>query len=100
MKKLLVVVLSILAISILSFIIFYNVGLGRVSKDSKEIEFMVDSGSTYYSVIEKLKDNGLIKNKFCFKLYIKFNKINDIEAGTYKLSRNMTVRDIVNVFSF
>ena len=66
---------------------------------SKEIEFKVESGSTYYSVISKLKNENLIRNELAFKLYIKLNKVNDIEAGTYKLNKNMSVKEIVEVFS-
>lgn len=99
MKKFLVLILSILAILILGSCIFYNLGLRAVSSDSSEVEFMVDSGSTYYSVISKLKSEGLIRNELCFKLYIKFNKVNNIDAGTYKLNKNMSVSEIVKVFS-
>lgn len=99
MKKIIIIILSILAILILGSCIFYNVNLRAVSSSSSEVEFMVESGSTYYNVISKLKDEGLIRNELCFKLYIKFNKVNDIEAGTYKLNKNMSVSDIVRVFS-
>lgn len=99
MKKVVVIILSILALGILSAIIYYNVNLKAVSNESTEVEFMVESGSTYYSVISKLKDEGLIRSELCFKLYIKFNKVNNIEAGTYKLNKNMSVKDITDLFS-
>jgi len=100
MKKIiLVVILSVIAILILGSCVFYNWNLKAVSSDSNEVEFMVESGSTYYGVISKLKDEGLIRSELCFKLYIKFNKTNDKEAGTYKLNKNMGVSEIVEVFS-
>lgn len=99
MKKILVVILSIIALTILGCCIFYNLNLKAVSSSSNEVEFMVDSGSTYYDVISKLKKEDLIRNELCFKLYIKFNKVNDIQAGTYKLNKNMDVSEIVNIFS-
>ena len=99
MKKVVIIILSLIAVAILSCIVFYNVNLKAVSSKSTEVDFMVDSGSTYYNVISKLKKEGLIRNELCFKLYIKFNKVNDIEAGTYKLNKNMGVKEIVEVFS-
>lgn len=103
MKKVITIVtisiLGIVSILILASCIFYNINLKAVSSKSSEVEFMVDSGSTYYGVISKLKSVGLIKNELAFKLYIKFNKVNDIEAGTYKLNKNMSVSEIVEVFS-
>lgn len=99
MKKVIIIILSIIAISILGSCLFYNLGLRAVSSNSEEVDFMVDSGSTYYNVISKLKSEGLIRNELCFKLYIKFNKVKNIEAGTYKLNKNMNVSQIVKTFS-
>lgn len=99
MKKLVVCLFSLIALCILCFIIFYNINLKAVSSKSIEVDFMVDSGSTYYNVISKLKKEGLIRSEFCFKLYVKFNKVNSIEAGTYKLNKNMSVKEIIDVFS-
>ena len=99
MKKIIIIILSIIALIILGSCIFYNVNLKAVSSDSSEVDFMVESGSTYYSIIPKLKKDGLIRSELCFKLYIKFNKVNDLEAGTYKLNKNMSVNEIVKTFS-
>ena len=98
MKKRVVFIISIISITfILLGIIFYNLGLKAVSSDNTEIEFIIDEGSTYYSVINKLKDENLIKNKLCFKIYIKLNNKTRLEAGTYKLRKNMGVKEIVQV---
>ena len=41
---------------------------------------------------------GLIKNKAVFKVYVDFmNKSSGLKAGTYILSRNMSISDIVNI---
>ncbi len=99
MKKILIIILSLIAVAILGSCVFYNINLKAVSSNSKEVNFMVESGSTYYDVISKLKKEGLIRSEFCFKLYIKFNKVNEIQAGTYKLNKNMSVSKIVKEFS-
>ena len=98
MKKVVIIILSLIAFLILSFCIFYNINLRPVSNKSNEVDFMVESGSTYYNVISKLKYEGLIRNELCFKLYVKFNNVNSIEAGRYKLNTNMSVKDIANEF--
>lgn len=99
MKKILLIIISIFAFIILGSIIFYNVNLSAVSKNSSEVDFKVDSGSTYYKVAPKLKKLGLIKNELCFKLYVKFNNVKKLEAGTYKLNKNMSVKEIINSLS-
>ena len=79
MKKRLAIIISIIlgiiGLFILSCCIFYNLNLRAVSNKSNEVEFMVESGSTYYSIISKLKKEDLIRNELSFKLYIKFNKV-------------------------
>ena len=81
MKKSIAIIISlilgVIAISILSCCIFYNSNLKAVSNKSEEVDFMVESGSTYYSIISKLKSENLIRNELCFKLYIKFNLKNN-----------------------
>ena len=103
MKKklafLLSIILCVVALFILVCCIFYNLNLKAVSKKSTEVDFMVESGSTYYSIIFKLKKHDLIRNELCFKLYVKFNNVSNIEAGTYKLNKNMSVSEIIDVFS-
>lgn len=100
-KKLIIIFFSILLailFSIVGLYLFYSSGLKAVSSKSQEVKFMVDSGSTYYSVASKLKKEGLIRNELCFKLYVKLNKVNKLEAGSYKLNKNMSVKEIIEVF--
>ena len=99
MKKILIMVLSAIALIILGSIVLYNMNLRAVSAKSVDVDFMVESGSNYYKVASKLKKEGLIRSELCFKLYIKFNKVSAIEAGTYKLNKNMSVKEIISVFS-
>lgn len=99
MKKNILILLLIFIITILIGLIYYNLGLKAVSSNDNEVEFIVEEGSTYYSVIDKLYEEKLIKNKLCFKIYIKLNNENRLEAGVYKLNKNMSVKEIVSIFS-
>ena len=96
-KKIFLIPIILVIVIILSIIVFYNVGLKAVSSDNNKVEFIVEEGSTYYSVINKLKNQNLIKNELCFKIYIKLNNKNNIQAGTYKLSKDMNVKEIVEI---
>ena len=96
-KNLLLRVIPTILIFIVGIILFYNTGLSAVSRDSSEVEFAIEEGSTYYSVISKLKNENLIKNELCFKIYIKLNNKNRLEAGTYLIKKNMSVKEIVEV---
>lgn len=99
MKKVLVIILIVLALSLIGCALIYNYELGAVSKKSTEIEFEVKSGSNFYSIASELKEKGLIKSEFCYKLYIKFNIKNSLNAGTYVLNKNMNVKNLVKAFN-
>jgi len=96
MKKKFILILSCIVITLIILIILiYNLNLKAVSSDNSEVEFVIEEGSTYYSVIKKLKEEKLIKNELCFKIYIKLNNKNRLEAGIYKFRKNMDVKEIV-----
>ena len=63
-KKLVIIVCGILGTILLFSLLFYNIGLSAVSKESNEVEFVIEEGSTYSRVINKLKNEKLIKNKY------------------------------------
>ncbi len=90
----------ILPLLILFFLLlwFYFFMLSPVSKKSEEVLFEVKSGETYSSISDKLKENNLIRSTLFFKLYIKLNNIDYLEAGKYKLNKNMNIADIVKMF--
>ena len=98
-KKISIFILSVIILSILICCLIYNLKLQAVSNKSEEVEFKVGNGSTYYTIAHTLKEKGLIKSEFCYKIYVKFNKPNDLGAGVYKLNKNMSVKRIINTLS-
>ena len=86
-KRILLIISVVLIIFILLSIIFYNLNLKAVSSDDTEVEFVIEEGSTYYSVINKLKNENLIKIELCFKIYIKLNNKTRLETGTYLIRK-------------
>ena len=94
-KKISIFILSVLVLTTLICCLIYNFKIGAVTKNSEEVEFKVENGSTYYTIAESLYKSGLIKSKFCYKLYIKFNRPTGLGAGVYKLNKNMSVKKII-----
>lgn len=102
MKKLLVTLISAFSICIIIIcvvIFLYSNGIKAVSKDSSTIEFEVKEGNNFYNIAEKLKSRDLIKSSFWYRVYIKLNNTPKIKTGTYKLNKNMSVKDIINILS-
>ena len=91
-----VIVIFIIIVGVIGSIIFYNSSLKAVmADDSSEVIVEIKNGSTATDIAEVLKEKNLIKNALAFKIYTKLNKISGMQAGTYKLNRNMEVKQIV-----
>ncbi len=102
MAKKVVIILSIIVAIIIivigSAFAWYNISLNPVNKDdmtSYNIEIPMGSGSS--TIAKKLKNEGLIKNELAFKIYVKLNKISNFQAGTYDLTKNLSVKEIAEI---
>lgn len=99
-KKISIFILSLVILTIITLCMVYNMNLKAVSKKSIEVEFEIGSGNTYYTIANKLKNEGLIRNEFCYKLYLKFNRPSvALGAGIYKLNKNMSVKTLIKSLS-
>lgn len=94
-KKEFKVVLVIISVLLL-FLVIYNIGMGRVDKNASSIDFEVGKGSTYSTIASSLKEEKLIRSEFFYKVYIKLYKPQPLQAGTYELSGNMSVKELVH----
>lgn len=100
MKKNLTKISVIICGGILVFIVLcfsvYKIMTGKVSNDDTIKEFIVENGSNYYSIVEKLKNENLIKSEFFYKLYIKLNHPKSLQAGKYNLNEKMNLKEIIS----
>lgn len=90
------IVLFIIIIIAVSAVIYYNVSLKSVSNKSEEIVIEIKKGWSNPEIAEQLKEKGLINNAFTFKIYTKLNKVSGMQAGTYKLNKNMDAKQIID----
>ena len=68
-----------------------------VDKNDKEnIEVEIKSGSSSSSIGKLLKDKGLIRSDFYFKIYLKLYEINDLKATTYQFNKSMSTAEIIS----
>ncbi len=64
--------------------------------DSEEIiEVEIPIGSGLDSIAAKLEEKGIIKDARLFKYYAKFNNKSQFQAGTYSLTKSMTLDEII-----
>ena len=64
------------------------------ANDTNTYVFVVNQGESKIQVIHNLKEQGLIKNEFFAKLYLKTNSKLQFYAGTYNLKKSMSVPEI------
>ena len=70
------------------------------AEDDTEITFVVASGNSLTRVANNLENEGLIHNRTVFKYYADFLGYGQkIQAGEYKVSRSMSMRDIMELLT-
>lgn len=97
MKIVKIVVGLLMSILLLTFIIFfyYRYQISPISNKSENVIVTISNGSIS-SIGDTLYENGLIRNTFVYKIYIKLNNITNLKASTYKLNKNMSLKEIVS----
>lgn len=93
----------LLIVALTSSIICY-IGIGCINDvlalngDETPVEVTVQSGMTDSEVLDKLDEEGLIKNKLFCKLFLSiFEQDGDYISGVYTLSQNMGVEKMLAV---
>ena len=97
-NKIKIIILGLLAflfLAIIGFIISFSYFTSPVSKTSKEINIIIDSGETIYDIANKLKEADLIKNETVFIYYTKLKKANNIYAASYYFNQNQNLDQII-----
>ena len=100
MKKsviIITIIVIILAIVVIGPIVYYNNMIRPVSKSSEEVSVKIEQGSTTNGIGEILKKEDLIKSEFIYKVYVKMNRINNMQAGEYTFNKNMELSKIIEI---
>lgn len=99
MKKYkMVVIIALVALVVIAFSIgfYYKYQISPVSRDSEKVIVEIKAGSVS-SIGDTLYENGLIRSKLMFKIFVKLNGVNNLKASTYELDKNMSLKEIIDV---
>ena len=92
------ILLVVVIVSISYFFYWFKKETSAVSDSNVKTIFTVPKGRSASEIGTLLFNEGLIKNKLAFKVYVQFlDRSKNINAGEYELSPSMTVSDIVRV---
>ncbi len=73
------------------------VNFSAPTSESSPVVFEIEANDTYNSIASELKEAGLIKSEFFYKLYIRMTDLNGLEIGLFNLDRNMDLKTLVSV---
>ncbi len=96
------VILSLILLLVLGgvgCVFYYKNSIGPVSDSDEAISFTINQGDNYYTIADKLKEEGLIKSSFTYKIYLRLNRPAELGIGVYTLKPNMGVKGIVETLS-
>ena len=98
MEKKIIILVCILCVFVIIF--FYKIFFARVNLDNLKDNnylFQINNGESISSVAEDLKNDGVIKSVFAFKVYLKlFGSAGNAQAGIYRLNENDTLVSLAN----
>jgi len=67
--------------------------------DSTPITFVVDKGMGKSAIVDKLKKEGIIRNAFIFKIYLRITDDSIFYPGTYSLNKSMNASEIIEIIN-
>ena len=96
-KKTFIIILLLILILITSFAIIFFHSLSPVDKKNEnEITFTVKNGWGKNKIIKELINKDLIRSEFFSKIIVKL-KNKELYAGTYKLSKDLSTNEILEI---
>ncbi len=100
-RPLLILLISLAIILFLGITAFHFIQdsyISPVAADTSQLVHVeIKSGSSLSTIASELYDNGIIRNKFAFQLYVDLNDMGgSLQAGKYDLSPGMTLEQIAD----
>lgn len=97
-KKVVLGIIVLVVIAVISVFAWYNISLSPVNKnDDNTYSVEIAKGSTSSTIAKKLKSEGIIKSELAFKIYVKLNKVTSFQAGTYDLTKSLSIKEITEL---
>ena len=101
-KKIIIIItiISVIIVLTIASILGYNNGLKPVNKDNNKAEIVeIEQGTRTEGIINLLKEKKLIRSSLATKIYIKLNKVKNLQAGKYELNQSMPLSEILKKIS-
>ena len=95
-KKVALIIVVLVIIAILAVFAWYNISVSPVNKDDDtEYTIEIPKGSNSSTIAQKLENEGVIRSALAFRIYVKLNNVSNLKAGTYDLTKSLSVEDMI-----
>lgn len=95
-----VLVLIFVVAGVFTFQSYNKKALQPVNPKSKQQELIeIKQGASAADIAKILDEKGLIQDEKAFRYYVKKEDIHSLQAGTYQISKSMSVQEIVDKLS-
>lgn len=95
-KGLIVLAITLSSAMLIGIYSLYCLGLYPVITRTENQLFIVDKGMTREALVQRMKENKLIKTRWPLLIYLRFhNKLNHFKTGTYYVDRGITLHDFL-----
>lgn len=95
-KKFLIFIFTLCLIVCGSLVGSYFYLVNNRSNNTETITINIKEGNSYGTIGPVLKENGLIKSELVYKIYVKLNKPENLEAGDYVLKKSYNMKEIID----
>lgn len=98
MIKKIILLISILLVVAIIYSCFWVLGdlQTPAAKDAKDQVISIENGSSIWQISKKLEDEGLIKHRSPFVIYVKLRDL-ILRAGEYELSASLSPKSIADI---
>lgn len=96
-KKILISIVVVIILLVIGMVFFYQNGISSVSSKSEDVIVRIEKGSSPRQILNTLDEAGLVKNKLCGQIFLKFNSYDNLQANSYVLNKNMSLSKMYEI---
>lgn len=98
-KMLILIALGVVATLVVSLVAWYIYSISPRTSDNVYRVVKIKQGDTTKVIATKLQNEKIIRSSQAFTIYVRLNGINNLQAGTYRLSSSDSTSDIASTIA-
>lgn len=96
-KPLLIILIVLLVMAIIAGTYWFIMSSPVDKKSTSKVEVIIPNGTTTRQIGVILEQKGLIRSDFFFNVYVKLNGTKSMKASTYTMTKDMSLKEIIEV---